>query len=168
MAPEASEGEGTGQRSSLTSPSVWQVPATSPWRGRIDTSNDDPFAQRVTMACRYDAAYGMRMTTAADLDALTALDQAATPGPWYVRAMDDENATCATAVATKPNTSGDNDDLSSSTYHGVVAATSIQHHDYIVPADGRSRENAALIAAVRTALPELLRLARIGAAADRA
>jgi len=120
------------------------------------------------MACRYDAAYGMRMTTAADLDALTALDQAATPGPWYVRAMDDENATCATAVATKPNTSGDNDDLSSSTYHGVVAATSIQHHDYIVPADGRSRENAALIAAVRTALPELLRLARIGAAADRA
>ena len=120
------------------------------------------------MACRFDAAYGIRMMTAADLDALTALDRAATPGPWYVRAMDDENATCATAVATKPNTSGDNDDLSSSTYHGVVAATSIQHHDYIVPADGRSRENAALIAAVRTAIPELLRLARIGAAVDRA
>jgi hypothetical protein len=108
------------------------------------------------------------MTTNADLDALAALNQAATPGPWYVRAMDDENATCATAIATKPTMSGDNDDLSGSTYHGVVAATSIQHHDYVVPADGRSRENAALIAAVRTALPELLRLARIGAATDHA
>jgi len=49
------------------------------------------------MACRFDAAYGIRMTMAADLDALTALDRAATPGPWYVRAMDDDNASCAAA-----------------------------------------------------------------------
>ncbi len=108
------------------------------------------------------------MMTVADLDALTALDRAATPGPWYVRAMDDENATCATVVATKPSTSDDNDDRLGSTYHGVLAATSIQHHDYVVPADGRSGQDAALIAAVRTSLPELLRLARIDAAADRA
>jgi hypothetical protein len=152
---------------SVSSPSV-AFGATSPWRGRIDTSNDNPFGQRAAMACRFDAAYGICMTTAADLDVLTALDHAATPGPWYVRAMDDENSACAMAVATKPNTSGDDDDLSGSTYHGVVAATSIQHHDYVVPADGRSHENAALIAGVRTALPELLRLARIGAATDRA
>ena len=31
---EASEGEETEQRFSLTSPSVWQEPDTSPWRGR--------------------------------------------------------------------------------------------------------------------------------------
>lgn len=122
---------------------------------------------RAKMACPIDPAYGIPMIVTADLDELTALDRAATPGPWYVRAMDDDMATCATAIATKPNTSGDNDDLSDSTFHGIVAATSIQHRNYVVPADGRSRENAALIAAVRTALPELLRLARLGAAGER-
>ncbi|WP_374942910.1 hypothetical protein [Sphingomonas sp.] len=102
-----------------------------------------------------------------DLSALEALDQGATPGPWYVRAMDDDFAMCATAVATKPNTSGDNDDLTDSDYHGVVAATLIQHPTYVMPEDGRDRENAELIAAVRTALPELLRLARLGAASEQ-
>ncbi|PZO72937.1 MAG: hypothetical protein DI640_10710 [Sphingomonas taxi] len=35
VAPEATEGEDTERGLSLTSPSVWQEPATSPWRGRI-------------------------------------------------------------------------------------------------------------------------------------
>jgi hypothetical protein len=35
-----------------------------------------------------------------------------------------------------------------------------------MPADGRGWENAELIAAMRSALPELLRLARIGAATE--
>ncbi len=35
MAPKATEGADTKPTSSLTSPSVWQEPATSPWRGRI-------------------------------------------------------------------------------------------------------------------------------------
>ncbi len=102
-----------------------------------------------------------------NLDELETLDRRATAGPWYVRAMDDGMACCATAIATKPNTSGDNDDLSDSTFHGVVAATLIQDHNYVIPEDGRSRENAELIAAMRTMLPELIRLARIGAAAGR-
>ncbi len=36
VALKVTEGEGTERRFVLTSPSVWQVPATSPWRGRIE------------------------------------------------------------------------------------------------------------------------------------
>lgn len=107
------------------------------------------------------------MLTEADLETLCDLDSAATPGPWYVRPMDDDMCCCATAVATKPSTSGDNDDLTSSADHGVVAATYLQHRDYVMPPDNKGKENAELIAAVRTALPELLRLARLGAALER-
>lgn len=101
------------------------------------------------------------------LDNLADLERAATPGPWFVRAMDDDMCCCATVVATQPNTSGDNDDLTQSTFHGVVAATYLQHRDYVRPADDRGNENAALIAAVRSALPELLRLARLGAKSEQ-
>ena len=73
----------------------------------------------------------------------------------------------ATAIATKPNTSGDSDQLCDYDVHGVIAATFIQYPEYIIPDDGRDRENAELIAAVRNALPELLRLARIGAESER-
>lgn len=100
------------------------------------------------------------------LDELAELDRAATPGPWFVRAMDDDMCCSATAVATKPNVSEDNDDLTQSAFHGVVAATYLQHRDYVMPADDRGNENASLIAAVRTALPELLRLARVGASLE--
>ena len=96
-----------------------------------------------------------------DLDQLASLDAAASPGPWYVRAMDDDMCCSATAVATKPNTSGDNDDLTDSTFQGIVAATYLQHRSYVLPADERGHRNAELIAEVRTALPELLRLARL-------
>ena len=36
VAPKVTEGEDTEQQLLLTSPSVWQAPATSPWRGRIE------------------------------------------------------------------------------------------------------------------------------------
>jgi hypothetical protein len=49
----------------------------------------------------------------------------------------------------------------------VVAACLIQEPPYVVPADERYDENADLIAAMRNALPELLRLARLGLAANR-
>lgn len=102
------------------------------------------------------------------LDRLRTLDQAATPGPWYVRLMDDDLCMGATAIATEPNTSGDNDQLCDYWVHGVIAATLIQYPEYVIPRDGRDRENAELIVAMRNALPELLRLARIGAEAERA
>ena len=44
----------------------------------------------------------------------------------------------------------------------VVAACLLQQPRYVDPPDQKWDENAALIAEVRTALPELLRLARIG------
>ena len=49
----------------------------------------------------------------------------------------------------------------------IVAACLIQSPAYVVPADLRHEENAKLIAVVRTALPELLRLARVGLASER-
>jgi hypothetical protein len=121
---------------------------------------------------RHDEKDGTVATTASnvscDIDHLARLDAAATPGPWYVRARDDSLCCSAAGVATKPNTSDDNDDLSDSTLHGIVAATYLQDRNYVMPADDRGWEDAALIAAMRSALPELLRLARIGAAAERA
>lgn len=69
----------------------------------------------------------------------------------------------AYAVSTSPDT-GKNEDMRSGTWPGseVVAACLIQSPPYAVPADERYEENAKLIAAMRTALPELLRLARRG------
>lgn len=104
--------------------------------------------------------------TGFSFDQLSTLDQAATPGPWYVRSMDDDLCMGATAIATKPNTSGDNDQLCDYWVHGVIAATLIRHPEYVIPSDGRDRENAELIVAIRDTLPELLRLARVGAEAE--
>ncbi len=108
------------------------------------------------------------MITPSDLEELTILEAAATPGPWYARDMDDDHCCGATAVATRPNTSADNDDLLDASVHGIVAATYIQNPPYVLPEDQRGRENAALIAAMRTALPELLRVAALGLAAEQA
>lgn len=107
------------------------------------------------------------MTDAIDFDRFATLDQSATPSPWYVRHMDDDLCMGATAISTKPNTSGDNDHLCDYWVHGVIAATLIQYPEYVISSDGRDLENAELIVAVRNALPELLRLARIGAAAEK-
>jgi len=69
----------------------------------------------------------------------------------------------AYAVATTPDT-GANESMRSGAWPSadVVAACLIQSPPYVVTADDRHEENAKLIAAVRTALPELIRLARIG------
>ena len=85
------------------------------------------------------------------------------PGPWFVRTLDDELRTGAIAVSTKPDT-GLNEDVRSGAWPGeeIVAACLIQNPPYVVPADDRFEENAAMIAAVRSALPELIRLAPRG------
>lgn len=105
--------------------------------------------------------------TSEDIDKLMELEQAATPGPWYVRLLDDEYAMGAVAVATEPET----DVVESMRFgswpeHLIVAACLIQQPRYVVPPDDKYDENAALIAAMRTALPELLRLAKIGLKAE--
>ena len=106
--------------------------------------------------------------TSDELNRLAALEQAATPGPWYVRELDDEACMGAFAVSTRQDTGG-NESMRSGAWPGkeMVAACLVQSPPYVVPADGRHEENAKLIAVMRTALPELLRLACVGLAFER-
>ena len=106
--------------------------------------------------------------TAEDIDHLLSLHEAATPGPWYVRSLDDELCMSAVAVSTEPQTR-DEKSMRNDTWPGgeSVAACLIQAPAYVVPADHKYDENADLIATMRTALPELLRLAKIGLKAER-
>ena len=99
--------------------------------------------------------------TIEELAALDRLSEAASPGPWYVRQLDDELCCGACAVSTVPDT-GKNEDMRSGSWPGqeIVAACLIQNPPYVLSADDRFEENAALIAAMRNHLPELLRLAR--------
>lgn len=101
--------------------------------------------------------------TLKELEALEAPERAASTGPWYVRQLDDEMRMGAIAVSTHPE-AGANENMRSSTWPGsqIVAACLVQSPPYVVPGDDRHQENAQLIAAMRTALPDLLRLARLG------
>ena len=106
--------------------------------------------------------------TELDLNELTRLDAAATPSPWFVRTLDDEYCMGAVAVSTKPDT-GNNEGMRSGQWPSqeIVAVCLIQQPPYVVPDDGQYDENAELIAAVRNALPELLRLAKLGLASEQ-
>lgn len=107
------------------------------------------------------------MTDAVDLDALTELERAATPGPWHVRFLDENHAMCAVGIATEPDT-GEHEDMATFNSWGpeLLAATLIQAPPYVVLEDRRWDENARLIVAMRNALPQLVRLAKIGARQD--
>jgi len=101
-----------------------------------------------------------------DLDALAGLERLATPSPWHVRHLDDDHAMNAIGISTEPDT-GEHEDMATFACPGpeLLAACLIQAPPYVVPSDRKWHENADLIVAMRNALPELLRLARIGAAA---
>lgn len=101
--------------------------------------------------------------TLEDLDKLTAVERAATPGPWHVRLLDDDMCQGAVAVSTRPDTGLGGQSMRAGTWPSeeIVAACLIQSPPYVVPADDRSDENARLIAEMRNAMPELLRLAAI-------
>lgn len=102
-----------------------------------------------------------------DLEKLAQLDRAATPGPWFVQLLDDDHAMNAVAVCTKAQ-SGVGGSMRAGTWplDDVVAACLLQEPRYVDPPDTKWDANAALIAEVRTALPELLRLAKIGLTAE--
>lgn len=96
--------------------------------------------------------------TGMDLGELAELESKATPAPWYVGSFDDEHCMSAISIEAYVNP----------THRAggeVIAATLIQQPRYVDPSDQRWSENAELIVEMRNALPELLRLAAIGAAA---
>ena len=106
--------------------------------------------------------------TKEEIDTLAALEAASTPGPWHVRFLDDDMCMGAVGISTTPDT-GRHEDMRSGDWPGpeLVAACLIQSPPSVVPSDNRWHENADLIVAVRNALPELFRLARIGAAVEQ-
>jgi hypothetical protein len=90
-----------------------------------------------------------------ELEGIEELASAATPGPWFVRAVDDDQAMNLVAVSTRPDT-GKGERLPDFEPGEVVAATLVQHPRYVDVDDGMWDENAAFIAMAREAIPRLL------------
>jgi hypothetical protein len=91
-----------------------------------------------------------------ELNRIRQLAGAATPGPWYVRMLDDDYAAGFVAVSTSPDT-GRDERWPRFDHGSIVAATLVQNPErYVDIADGRWDENAAFIAAAREAVPRLL------------
>jgi hypothetical protein len=90
-----------------------------------------------------------------ELNQLDELASGATPGPWYMRALDDQEAMSLVAVSTVPDT-GRGERWPHFDHREIVAATLIQDPRYVDPADERWDENARFIAAARQAVPLLV------------
>jgi hypothetical protein len=90
-----------------------------------------------------------------ELEEIEELCSAATPGPWYVRTLDDELAMNLVAVSTAPD-SGRAERWPDFDHCDIVAATLVQHPRYVDSGDERWDENAAFIAMAREAVPRLV------------
>ena len=104
--------------------------------------------------------------TAAELEELERLDAAATGGPWFVCQMDDARGSSALGISTRPLRPGEG---GSGDWPGLgalmIAVTFMQTPPYVIDAhqaDEQVDANAALIAAMRSKLPELIQLAKKG------
>ncbi|MFE7032741.1 hypothetical protein ACFU9Y_20725 [Streptomyces sp. NPDC057621] len=104
-----------------------------------------------------------------DLDEIEELCSVATPGPWFVRSLDDDHAMNLVAVSTAEDT-GQGERWPDFDHKELIAATLVQHPRYVDCADGRWDENAAFIAMAREAVPglvlEIKRLRRLLSAAE--
>ena len=96
---------------------------------------------------------------------LSDLESHASPMPWRVVHLDDDHCMSLVAITNSDAPMGNAEGCSWEGAH-ILAATLVQQPSYVVPDDQRWDENAALIVAVRNALPELLRLAHVGLAAE--
>jgi hypothetical protein len=104
-----------------------------------------------------------------DLDTLAALEMAASAAPWHVLSTNDSMCMSAVLVTKNPSTGREISIFEDGWIaDDVVAACLVQHPEIAGSDDGRWHENARLIATVRNCLPELLHLARLGAAAEHA
>jgi hypothetical protein len=90
-----------------------------------------------------------------ELDEIEELARAATPGPWFVRSLDDADAMSLVAVSTVPDT-GLGERWPGFDHRDIVAATLIQQPRYVDAVDERWDENAHFIAAARGTVPRLV------------
>jgi hypothetical protein len=91
-----------------------------------------------------------------DLAAIEQRAEAATPGPWHVRFLDDDHAANLVAVATTPDT-GRGERWPDFAAGDLIAATLVQFPNrYIDCSDGHWDENATFIAHARQDIPRLL------------
>ncbi|MGW5325692.1 hypothetical protein [Streptomyces sp. NPDC004014] len=92
---------------------------------------------------------------ALDLGEIEEVSAAATPGPWFVRQLDDEYAMNLVAISTVADT-GQGAKWPNFDHREMIAATLVQHPRYVDCADSRWDENAAFIAMAREAVPQLV------------
>jgi hypothetical protein len=90
----------------------------------------------------------------AELGVIQRRVDAATPGPWFVRQLDDSNAASLTAVCSAPGPDVRWPDFDAGE---VIAGTLIQWPvRYVSVADHKWDDNAELIAHARTDIPRLI------------
>ncbi|MFD9004530.1 hypothetical protein ACFV0T_26815 [Streptomyces sp. NPDC059582] len=90
-----------------------------------------------------------------ELAGIEELAAAATPGPWYVRQLDDDFAMSLVAISTVPDT-GHGERWPDFDHRQIVAATLVQQPRYADVADERWDENARFIAGAREDIPRLV------------
>lgn len=90
-----------------------------------------------------------------ELAEIEELTEATTPGPWYVRPLDDDWAMNLVAVSTLPDT-GRAERWPDFDHQQIVAATLVQQPRYVDVADARWDENAQFIAKARQDIPRLI------------
>jgi len=90
-----------------------------------------------------------------ELAEIQELAEAATPGPWHVRFLDDDYAMNLVAISTTPDT-GLGERWPDFDHRQIVAATLVQQPRYVDVADERWDENARFVAAAREAVPRLI------------
>ncbi|MEU8218274.1 hypothetical protein AB0C47_21225 [Micromonospora taraxaci] len=93
--------------------------------------------------------------TEQELAEIEEIANAATPGPWYVRQLDDDFAMSLVAVSTIPDT-GLGERWPDFDHHEIVAATLVQQPRYVDVTDERWDENAQFIASARQNIPRLI------------
>ncbi|MCM0678516.1 hypothetical protein NCC78_28145 [Micromonospora phytophila] len=100
--------------------------------------------------------HGDDALTDAELDDIQQRVEAASPGPWYVRLLDDSHAAGLVAVGTAPDT-GRGERWPDFPADEMIAATLVQFPErYVDCADERWDENATFIAHARHDVPRLL------------
>ncbi|MER7179470.1 hypothetical protein ABT404_08295 [Streptomyces hyaluromycini] len=93
------------------------------------------------------------------LDEIEEMCAMATPGPWFVRDLDDSYAMNLRAVSTVADT-GRHERWPDFDHGELIAATLVQEPRYVDCADERWDENAAFIAMAREAVPRLVKEVR--------